>query len=167
MIGRLLSLVPLWVRGLVLAGLLAAAWLWHTYKVNEFGAQEYARAKAEQAAVDAAKSIENAATSIRKAERNMEIADEQTRLQTERDAARTALAAERAGLRDDTRAFVQRSSCADSTPDGRPDAAAILGELFNQCTERYSAVADAADGLKDQVTGLQTYVQDVVQPGGP
>lgn len=165
MFGFLTSLIPPWFRWLALAGLLAAAGVWHLVQVNAADRAGYARAQAEQAKADAAKSIENARTSILLTERNMEIADEQARLQTERDSARRALAAERYGLRSDTRAFVQRAACADPAATGQPDAAATLGELFGHCADRYSAVAQEADRLKDQVTGFQAYVREMRPPG--
>lgn len=51
-----------------------------------------------------------------------------------------------------------------------PDLAACTGEaraareLLGACSERYRGVAQAADGLRDQVTGLQEFVLSISQP---
>lgn len=43
---------------------------------------------------------------------------------------------------------------------------ATARELLGRCSGRYADVAAAADGLRDQVTGLQTYVKDVCRAPG-
>lgn len=43
------------------------------------------------------------------------------------------------------------------------DAAATARTALGACSQRYAAVAGAADQLTDQVTGLQDYVRAVVQ----
>ena len=44
-----------------------------------------------------------------------------------------------------------------------PDAAATARELLGACSQRYAAVAAAADQLGGQVTGLQDYVRATAQ----
>lgn len=84
------------------------------------------------------------------------------RVRSEREQLRTQLAEVRA----DTAGGDQSS--ADPAACRRAHAsAAVLGELFEQCTGRYEAVAAAAGGLAAQVSGLQAYVREVVHGGEP
>lgn len=46
-----------------------------------------------------------------------------------------------------------------------PDDASVARELLGSCAERYSAVAAAADQLRDQVGGLQSFVKNVCDAG--
>ncbi len=52
---------------------------------------------------------------------------------------------------------------ADTCTATQHDAAATARTALGACSQRYAAVAGAADQLTDQVTGLQDYVRAVVQ----
>lgn len=45
-----------------------------------------------------------------------------------------------------------------------PDAAGPLATALGECSERYAGVAEVADRLSIQVTGLQQYITHVVAP---
>lgn len=114
-----------------------------------------------QIAVDQAEStrlaLQASATALQKFRNSERNTDEQTRLDTERARRTVALAAESGRVRSALEAFRQRDL---SAAPGTASAAALTleaataRELFGSCTERYSAVAEQADQLRDQVTGL-------------
>lgn len=141
---------------LVLAGGgFAAAWQVQSWRyekqINELVAQQ-------------AKAIQVAEASARAREREFQNRADQI----SRDAAkRQQITADRAattelvsrGLRDDITRLNARP-----TP-GNPEAARLANdatrarELLGACADRYRSVAQAADGLRDQVTGLQSYAR--------
>lgn len=114
-----------------------------------------------QKAVDLAEStrltLEASATALQKFRNSERNTDEQTRLDTGRAQRTVALAAQSSRVRPALEAFRQRDL---STTPGTASAAAFAGEattareLFGSCTERYSALAQQAEQLRDQVTGL-------------
>lgn len=87
-------------------------------------------------------------------------AQKQTELNTRvSDAVRAA-----ASLRDD----IDRLNASEAT--GTATTATLVGqartarELLAACTDQYREVAQGADGLRDQVTGLQDYATSVCKP---
>ena len=62
-------------------------------------------------------------------------------------------------------AIADATSRAAQNPGPSPfvNATSIEGQLLNQCATRYRQLAEDADGLKDQVAGLQDYVQAIVK----
>ena len=129
--------------GLIIAALIAVAWIWRGYIAHQ---QQigYDRAKAEYTAKlamekDLARLTEQALF------RRLETANHE-RAETEKrlaDARRAAAAADRR-LRDTTADFRQRLS--DATAETARAAAATAAELLSECSSEYRQVASAADG---------------------
>jgi len=65
----------------------------------------------------------------------------------------------------DTLAQRQREATSDATTEpGTHAAATTERQLFGQCAETLAGVAQQADQLADQVSGLQSYVRHVCTP---
>lgn len=86
---------------------------------------------------------------------------------SEREAASRVRAAraERAavGLRDEIARLNARPAPSDTKAAGFAHEARVARELLGACTKEYGSLAAAADGLRDQVTGLQQWVSHVTQ----
>jgi len=97
----------------------------------------------------------------RLAQRNLEIANEQARLKA--DADRRVADAQRAAasLRDTLYALGRRERPADPAAARWFDATTTARRLVGECSDRRQEVAEAADGLRTQVIGLQRYVAEV------
>lgn len=68
------------------------------------------------------------------------------------------------GLRDDIARLDAGRRPDDPEGAGHADAAARARELLGSCAERYRGVAEKADGLRDQVMGLQDWARVVTKP---
>ena len=76
-----------------------------------------------------------------------------------------AASAERAvvSLRDEIARLNGRAVPADPVAAGFAHEARVARELLGSCTKEYQGLAAEADGLRDQVTGLQQWVSRVTQ----
>lgn len=146
---------------LAIAGLLAAlaiAQKNHAEDIAAWAIERTALAEAKTTATDKVRTLE---TQLNTA--NLENANEQARLKI--DAARRIADAQRAtaGLRDTLYALSRRERPTNPTAAGWFDAAAAARQLVGECSERRTEVAEAADGIRAQVIGLQRYVAEVCQ----
>lgn len=155
-----------WIKALIVAALVAAAAFGlaqlraHWVGVGEARVQ----ARWDQATTQAVERAASAALEknrddlarFRASERN---SDEQNRLEFDRSAHLAAARAESERLRS---AIAERDAAASAVPaTGDPSVAAFAREaatareLLGRCQARYLGVAEAAEELRDQVTGLQ------------
>ena len=96
---------------------------------------------------------------------------EQAQAVIEEQARREALARDRVvraertvvGLRDEIARLNARPAPDDTKAAGFAHEARVARELLGACTKEYGDLAAAADGLRDQVTGLQQWVRHVTQ----
>lgn len=162
---KFLDLVPSWVYAAAVALLLTACGWLYIAKVQAQG--ELADYRAE-VAENTRKAEAQARAQEQQMQRQVErISDEQAKKQTVL-AARAATANLVAGqLRDQIERLNARPAPAD------PESAAFAGEaraareLLGACAERYRSVATEAEGLVDQVTGLQDFAINVCKaPAG-
>lgn len=70
-----------------------------------------------------------------------------------------------AGLRDEIARLNARPAPSNPESAAFADEARLARELLGSCSEEYRGMALEADGLRDQVSGLHTYIEKVVQPG--
>lgn len=111
-------------------------------------------------------SLQKAEKTARQAERDMQtqverIANEADRKQANQ-AARAAAAERTAGkLRDEIARLNARAAPAGSEAAAYAGEASVARELLGSCSERYRAMAQEADRIRDQVIGLQDYVKSV------
>ncbi len=70
-----------------------------------------------------------------------------------------------AGLRDEIARLNARAAPSNPESITYADEARLARELLGACAEEYRGVALEADKLRDQVSGLLTYIEKVVQPG--
>lgn len=70
-----------------------------------------------------------------------------------------------AGLRDEIARLNARPAPSNPESAAFADEARLARELLGSCSEEYRSMALEADGLRDQVSGLLTYIEKVVQPG--
>lgn len=99
-----------------------------------------------------------------------EIAREQARREADLQARLDRSTAARRSLLDTIEDLNDRNAelsaaAEDARIAGLAGEARVARELLGQCAGRYEAVAAAADGLRDQVTGLQAYAVQVCQGG--
>lgn len=105
-------------------------------------------------------------TKVRNTER---IADEDARRTAERQRRDAAARSQLVRLQRTIATLQQRKL---PEPGDVAGIAALAGqastarELLGRCSGRYADLAAAADGLRDQVTGLQAYVKDVCRTPG-
>ena len=98
------------------------------------------------------------------AKTNERLTDELTkkdRLLAARDAAARR---SHAGLRDEIARLNARPTPSNPESAAFSDEARVARELLGSCSEEYRSVALEADGLRDQVSGLLTYIEKTVQP---
>lgn len=141
------------------AAALAAGAAWHVQSLRyeaRIAAREQEIAQAAQAAQAAARKREQ------ELQRHADqIARESARRQQLlADRVATAAVAARS-LRGDIARLNSGPAPADPAAARYADAAARARELLGACAEEYRGVAGAADGLRDQVTGLQDYARSV------
>lgn len=151
--------VVLWA--LVLAAAFAGGrWLEHHVEQRGFAAG-YAKAQAEQAQRDLQQANENARL-LALQSRNKERIDEEAQ---KREAARVSRVADLVRSNRSLHATIAelnaRPAPADPGAAGFAHEAAVARTLLGECQDRRGEVAGAAEGLRDQVIGLQDYVRDV------
>lgn len=159
---KIFDVVPGWVYALLIVGLGAYSGLQHERLAHRQA--EFQTFKAEVA--DNTRKAEEAA---RKREQELQanvnkVAQQAQKRQQELAARVTATDSAAVSLRDEIARLNARP-----VPDN-PGAAAyaheatVARELLGQCAERYKAVATNAEGLTDQVTGLQEYANSIGSP---
>lgn len=146
---------------LAIAGLLAALAISQKKHAEDITAWAIERAELADAKTTATEKVRTLETQLNAA--NLENANEQARLKA--DAARRIADANRAAasLRDTIATLRSRDRPADPTTASWFDAASIARQLVGECSDRRQEVAQAADGLRTQVIGLQRYVAEVCQ----
>lgn len=70
-----------------------------------------------------------------------------------------------AGLRDEIARLNARPAPSSSDAAAYAGEARVARELLGTCSARYTGVAKEADELRDQVTGLQVFVKDILKAG--
>jgi ATPase subunit of ABC transporter with duplicated ATPase domains len=158
---KFLDLVPSWVYAAAIALLVVACGWFYVAKIKAQG--ELATYRAE------------VAENTRKAEAEARAKEQAMQVQVERIAANEAkktqvLAARVAaadsaarGLRDDIERLNARPAPEDPESAAYAREARTARELLGACAAEYRAVAEGADQLRDQVTGLQDYASNVCQ----
>ena len=159
-------------RALVIAaailGAIAGVKLWESHLIAKGDAQGAARV---QAAWDAQEDARNQATARDNATkfRNLErIAHEDAKREAARAARDAAAAAAVRGLRAE---IARLNARPDPYPAGDAGLAACAGEaatareLLGESSGAYQQLAEEADGLRDQVIGLQQFARDVCRTG--
>ncbi len=124
----------------------------------QWNAERQVLAEQNAAAEKAARAEEN-----RRADEAQAVIEEQARRETlSRD---RAARAERTvvGLRNEVARLNARPAPSDAQAAGFAHEARVARELLGACTKEYGDLAAAADGLRDQVTGLQQWVRHVTQ----
>ena len=156
--------VRLIVAGVAIAGCILGIKLWQSHLLSTGDARGAARV---QAAWDAQEHERNEATArdnaakFRNAER---LAHEDAQREAARRARDAAAAAAVRGLRAEV---ARLNSRPDPYPAGDAGLAACAGEartareLFGESSSAYQELAAEADGLRDQVTGLQDFARIV------
>lgn len=119
---------------------------------------EVAKATAEQEAKVRAREHELTQTNERLAD---ELVQKDKRLVARDTAARRS----DAGLRDEIARLNARPAPSNPESTAFSDEASLARELLGSCSDEYRSVALEADKLRDQVSGLHTYIEKVVQPG--
>ena len=155
--------------GVLICAALLGMKLWQSHLLAKGDAQGAARV---QQSWDTQEHTRNAATArdnatkFRNAER---VAHEDAQRETARKARDAAAAAAVRSLRAEVARLNQRP---DPYPAGDAGIAACTGEaraareLFGESSGAYQELAAEADGLRDQVTGLQEFARSVCRAGG-
>lgn len=140
-----------------------------------FGASQYVgktQVTAELSAyrLEVAKATANQEADVRTREHELAQANEKLANDLDQKNRRLAVAdaaARRAdaGLRDAIAKLNARTTPTNPESAALADEARTARELLGACADEYRSVALEADGLRDQVSGLQTYIHNVVQPG--
>jgi hypothetical protein len=159
--------------GLAIAGAIVGVKLWQAHLIQRGDAQGAARVQAVWDAQEAARNDATARDNATKFRNTERLAHEDA----QREAVRRAHDAAGAAAVRSLRAEVARlNSRPDPYPAGDAGLAACAGEaraareLFSESAGAYQELAAAADGLRDQVTGLQGFARTVCragQQGGP
>lgn len=156
---KLLDVIP----GFVWAGICAFLLLFSGvayYRMNS-AKMELATYKA-----DVAENTRQAEAAARAKEQAMRtqvdrIANNAAKKQTELASRVADAAASAASLRDDIERLNARPTPADPQSAAFANEARTARQLLGSCTKEYRSVAQAADELRDQVTGLQDYATSV------
>jgi hypothetical protein len=151
-------------------GLAGAAWWaheWHAGRVIDRAVQVERQAWQDQhrrALADANLQAQRLTTQAAMAALEAQIETAQLRESVARD--RAVSAARLDGLQRTISAFRDRAARAPdaATPGSMAHGAATSADALSECADRYASVAGVADRLAVQVTGLQSYVRDVVGP---
>lgn len=165
---RIFDLLPGWIYAAAIAALLLFAGWCYVGKVHAQG--ELANYRAE-----VAENTRKAEAEARAKERAMQtkverIAKNEARKSEELLVRVAAADATARSLRDDIDRLNSRPTPEDPGAAAYAREARSARELFGACVERYRSVAISAEGLVDQVVGLQDFVQGVCrapleQPG--
>lgn len=159
MIDKFLDLVPSWVYAVVILVLLAVCT--GTYVRMHLAKSELAAYKA-----DVAENTRKAEADARAKETAMRnqvdrIAKNAAQKQTELASRVADASASAASLRDDIERLNARPAPTDAQSAALAGEARTARQLLGSCTKEYRSVAQAADELRDQVTGLQDYATSV------
>ena len=142
----------------------------HWVHVGERRVQaQWDKAKAEDAEATLQAEQQRSRDLMKKVRNNERIADEDARREAERQRRDAAARTELVRLQRIVETLRQRQL---PEPGDTAGIAALAGQadtarqLLGSCSGRYTELAATADGLRDQVTGLQAYVQDVCRTPG-
>lgn len=156
---KLFDLVPSWVYAIALAVLLAALG-WSRIELAS-ARQEHATYRAEVAENTRQAEAAARATEQRMQRENERIANEAS-MRERRLAANVATSRVATdSLREHVERLNARPAPADSGAAAYAGEAAAARELLGACAAEYRAVAEGADGLRDQVMGLQEWVEKI------
>lgn len=154
--------------GLAIAAAIVGVKLWQSHLISQGDAQGAARV---QQAWDAHENERNAATARDNATK-FRNAERTAHEDAQREAARRARdAAAAAAVRSLHTEIARLNSRPDPYPAGDAGLAACAGEartareLFGESAGAYQELAAEADGLRDQVTGLQSFARHVCGAG--
>ena len=154
--------------GLTIAAAIVGVKLWQSHLISQGDAQGAARV---QAAWDAQENARNAATARDNATRFRNL-ERTAHEDAKREAARAARDAAAAAVVRGLRAEITRLNARpDPYPAGDAGLAACAGEaatareLLGESSGAYQQLAAEADGLRDQVIGLQQFARDVCRTG--
>jgi hypothetical protein len=156
---RFLDFVPSWVYAAAVAVLvLMCGWL-YVAKVKAQGDLSSYRA-------DVAENSRKAEAEVRAKEQAMQvqverIAKNEARKTNDLQARIAAADTVARGLRDDIDRLNARSAPEDPESAAPAREASAARKLLGACASEYRAVAEGADQLRDQVTGLQDYANKV------
>lgn len=159
MIDKFLDLVPSWVYAVVILVLLLVSGGCY---VRMKGAQtSLANYQAEVA--ENTRKAESAARAKEQAMRNQvdRIANNAAKKQTELAARAATSDVVTRELRDTVERLNARPAPTDAQSAAYASEASAARKLLGSCTKEYRSVAQAADELRDQVTGLQDYATSV------
>lgn len=156
---RALDLVPGWVWALACAALLALAG-------GSYVLWQRAETRLAQYQAEVAQAVQQAESRARVRERQMQrkteqVANDAAKREKELGDRLAAAGAALDGLRDDLSALNARTDPADPGAAAFAREARTARELLGACAARYRGVAQHAQGLADQVTGLQQFVTGV------
>lgn len=154
---KVFDIIPGWVYAAVVAALLVVSGLFYV-RLN------VAKAALAEYRAEVAENTRKAETEARRKEQEMQKhADQTARNAHKREATLAANAARARDVANSLRDEIDRLNSRPMPDD--PRLAACFGEantareLLGSCTEEYRGVAEKADGLRDQVTGLQEFVK--------
>jgi chromosome segregation ATPase len=153
----------IWLRvGLIIAAVLAIALA--GYKVGSDRVQakwDIERAKQTEIRLEAEQAARK--EEQRRAEESQRIASEQSKREAEYRDRVAAAEQSLGGLRDTVARLNSRPAPRGAEAAGYAREASVARELLGSCTSEYRGVAAEADGLRNQVIGLQQWVNKVVQ----
>jgi chromosome segregation ATPase len=161
---RIFDVVPGIVWAAICAGLLITSGVSYVRMVHAQGEVVRLEAAADAAKALAAKRAQEQERAAREKERQLQTEVERISHEAEENdrqlrARMVAAGRELARLRDDINRLNSRATPADPEAAAYAREAGVARELLGACAERYSGVAQEADGLRSQVTGLQDYVR--------
>lgn len=156
---KVFDLVPGFVWAAICAALLLVSGVSYVRMINAKG--ELATYRAEVA--ENTRKAESAARDKERAMRTQvdRIANNAAKKQTELASRVADAAASAASLRDDIERLNARPAPTDAQSAAFAGEARIARQLLGSCTQEYRSVAQVADELRDQVTGLQDYATSV------
>lgn len=156
---KVFDLVPGFVWAAICAVLLLVSGVSYVRMTNAKG--ELATYRAEVA--ENTRKAESAARAKEQAMRTQvdRIAQNAAKKQTELASRVADASASAASLRDDIERLNARPAPADPQSAAFANEARTARQLLGSCTKEYRSVAQAADELRDQVTGLQDYATSV------
>ena len=149
---------------LLTLGVVLGVRAWTTHLVRQGDAQGAARVQTAWDSQEAARSAATARDNATKFRNSERIAHETAQREAKRQARDAANAAAVRGLRADVARLNQRAHPYAATDAGLAACAgeaATARELFGDSAEAYSELAATADGLRNQVMGLQDFARSV------
>lgn len=91
------------------------------------------------------------------------LANEQAKKDTELQARAVAANTAVVGLRDDIARLNAGEAASDSSASASANGSSVARQLLGACANEYRDMAQSADRLRDQVSGLQSYATQVCQ----